>query len=232
MIELDKAWLAGIIDSDGCIGIHKNQYAPYINISNTKIEIVSRFANLIEPGTNIATRAKRKENWNDCYEKTFGTSKTIELLNKILPYLVTKRIQADLLLNSDKKIAYENMSRLKSEIFYNQNVRQINFQEETDLSWLAGLIDGDGSLFWCKNKHSIYIGINVVSECLKTVTNIKDYFGKGCIQIGKSQKYAIVAFYCKTAYEIIKKIRPYLVHSDKIIKADEFINYQEKIIMR
>jgi hypothetical protein len=105
------AYLAGIIDGEGTITIHKTKikeswnysYAPAIRIGLVNQEVVKLFADTFSlkvrqekqrgvPNRQLMFRAE-----------TSGTHKVIKIINKVYPYLIIKKKQADVIYELCKK---------------------------------------------------------------------------------------------------------------------------------
>ena len=100
--ETDKAYLAGIIDGEGCITINRYikkgtapVYRPFVEIANTspalKKWLDERFPERIYWRTGI------RHGWRDIYRWTLsGNRQVMVFCREIAPYLVIKREQAEL----------------------------------------------------------------------------------------------------------------------------------------
>lgn len=106
LTELDKVWLAAMIDGEGTIGIYRSRrpkcrsgwrYYPVVSINNTDRRIIDRFVDLTEDWiSRVRDYMPKNLNGNRIYNaeiryKTVGT-----FLRQIRPYLVAKGEQADL----------------------------------------------------------------------------------------------------------------------------------------
>ncbi len=110
--EFDYAYLAGIIDGEGCIriakvapnkdNIHKNRkytstrYTLRIIIEMCDIETISFISKMF--GNKPFRKRRRNDRWRPIYEIAWTTDQAENLLKKILPYLQGKRNQAELAL--------------------------------------------------------------------------------------------------------------------------------------
>lgn len=103
-------WLAGFIDADGCIGLHKQtyknnnniNYVPSISITTTcqktfnhlDLEMKKR-----KIGHHVTFRKVKNPNWKDRWQiEARGMKRCKPFLRRILPYLVTKKDEGILLL--------------------------------------------------------------------------------------------------------------------------------------
>ena len=103
----DICWLAGIVDGDGCIGVHKQQfgknttYVPSFGLSTTCKKTYLFLDNLfkeLEIGHHWTYRVVQNKNWRDRWVlQVRGMKRVSKLLEMIFPYLVTKREEAELI---------------------------------------------------------------------------------------------------------------------------------------
>jgi hypothetical protein len=106
MLETDKAWFAGIIDGEGCISIFKRGtvFTPSVKIANTNELLINKCKQVLEEAgieyyirySDRGDRKNAKPAWELSME---ARPRVIATLNLILPYLVSKREQAKLVLD-------------------------------------------------------------------------------------------------------------------------------------
>lgn len=96
----DLAYLAGIMDSDGCISISKwpamgnrtDRYVLELTVVNTS-ETLMRW--LVEKwGGWYKSRRRVSEKHKETFDWKFTNNRAVEILEQILPYLVVKSAQA------------------------------------------------------------------------------------------------------------------------------------------
>ncbi len=125
--ERDKAYLAGIIDGEGCITINRRRakpghvpvYALQVCISNTS-RALQKWLDERFPDKTYWRISHQNPKWRDCYHWTLsGNRQVMVFLREIAPYLVIKREQAELLaqgyvhLPEEERYAlYRNSKRL------------------------------------------------------------------------------------------------------------------------
>lgn len=131
MNEVEKSYIAGIIDGEGSILLekfHKNQLpSPAVSIASTSLELLQWIKDTFGKGT-----IKRKKNYNkdlhkDCYTYLLRYNDALIFIEEIYPYLIinTKRKRAQLLLDDYKRLTPRN-GRYSEEIldlklkFYNE----------------------------------------------------------------------------------------------------------------
>jgi hypothetical protein len=101
MKETDKAWLAGFIDGEGCIGmqrgiVHKKAYyGVRIQITQTNREVLEHVA-LITGVNRIKSVHRALDNQAEAWGWSCDTADTVRLLSDVLPYLIRKNEVAKL----------------------------------------------------------------------------------------------------------------------------------------
>lgn len=108
--QVECAWLAGFADADGSIRLKKgaknvkkgqNSLIPQITFHNTCVMTCNRIAELVVKIVPIKTGARKrssKEHASCAGIEIYGMKRCEPLLRLLLPYLITKRIEAELLL--------------------------------------------------------------------------------------------------------------------------------------
>ncbi len=101
MMDLEKAWLAGFIDGEGCIGLQcikvhgKKYFGIRIQITQTSPGVLEHVAKIT--GVNRLCRTKRLgANQADAWRWDADMNDSEKVLNDILPYLIRKKEVAEL----------------------------------------------------------------------------------------------------------------------------------------
>lgn len=97
--DIELAYIAGIIDGEGCVGIHKcpdkrgysRLHYLYLCISNNNPIVIDYFQSKL--GGNITKRKSHPE-WNPNYKWFIRSGKAEEVLSIVLPFLLIKKEQA------------------------------------------------------------------------------------------------------------------------------------------
>lgn len=129
MTELEKAYIAGIIDGEGSIMLqrfHKNQFpSPCVSIASSTIELLNWIREKVRYGV-----IKRKKNYNpkkhkDCYSYSLKYDEAIKFIEAIYPYLIieNKKKRAFLIIIEYKNVTprngrYSDELLIKKEGFY------------------------------------------------------------------------------------------------------------------
>jgi len=108
--ELDRAYIAGLVDADGCIQISKRcpgkrtNYALEVTVSNTDTRIINYLKNTVGGGVKEDIRRHRKL---VCFGWVITSSAAMELLEQIKPYLQSKKDEAEI------SIIFQQMPRIQ-----------------------------------------------------------------------------------------------------------------------
>lgn len=92
-------YLAGFIDGEGHIGLsynNKNSCALRVNITNTNINILLDIQK--EFGGKIRELKRQKLHWKRGYYVYFNTKESMDVINKIAPFVRVKKRQVELVL--------------------------------------------------------------------------------------------------------------------------------------
>lgn len=120
-------YFAGIVDGEGSIGISKQNkklkdnargyaYRPFFHITNTCLPLLQYLQKHF--GGNISYLDERAS----CYNYTFPANKIRELLPQLIPYLLVRKEQAEIVLKFLDKVEKTNFCRLTNEdyVLYEQ----------------------------------------------------------------------------------------------------------------
>lgn len=107
MAELDWAWLAGLIDGEGCLSYAKRQpkiptqspqFTAHLQIQMCDQPTIERAARLL--GAKVSSRHRLSKGWRRSWNIGVTGERVRIALVKLLPYLTTKHHQAILLLEA------------------------------------------------------------------------------------------------------------------------------------
>ena len=104
MTPTDAAWLAGFLDGEGSFMVAKSwhlgcsapTYAAVVGASNTDKSLLLKCQSIA--GGKIVTTAAKSARWKDAHHWQIKGRSVEPLVRSVLPYLVGKRRQAELLL--------------------------------------------------------------------------------------------------------------------------------------
>ncbi len=100
----ERAYLAGILDGEGCLSVYtreKKYITPTVQISNTKRALLRWIQRRL--GGSIYAYAPRVGNRKQCYLWSCAGEKARNIVREARPYLVIKKKQADVLLTTRRK---------------------------------------------------------------------------------------------------------------------------------
>jgi len=92
MSEWQKAYLAGFVDADGCVSIASGGYSPLVRVVNTNLEVIELIQSWA--GGTYYSEPRSKKVMHGLY--WCSRRSVLELLLPIMPYMVVKHRQADL----------------------------------------------------------------------------------------------------------------------------------------
>ena len=121
------SYFAGIVDGEGSIGIAKckgesngyirqYRYRPFFSITNTHLPMLQYLKKHF--GGSIAYSDERTQ----CYNMTFSANKIREILPELIPYLLIKKKQAEIVL--------EFLNRMKKTVFSSISDELYDFYEK------------------------------------------------------------------------------------------------------
>lgn len=236
MKESEKAYLAGIIDSEGCIFITKwnNERNYELSIKMTDNFVISFLSQLLSKEYENTKKYKRI--------RYHSKQQIFKILSDVLPYLNIKYKQAVLIMEAisikkqgDKNIFYSDDENKKWQECHDE-IRKINAkgkekridyqgndEHKFHWAWLAGLIDGDGWVGIDSNKrknklqHRTAIRISITHKY--TIDYLCAMFDKNISTCNPSRKNAsrlhAVRFLTNSLSNILPNILPFLKLKNK-----------------
>ncbi len=108
MDEVEKAYLAGIVDGEGTVTLmkhHKNETPiPFVAIANNSLKLLKWVKAKV--GGLIASKKKRLPHHHDSYAWSVRQDRALRFLNEIKGYLIIKKPQADLITKKYKSVTH------------------------------------------------------------------------------------------------------------------------------
>ncbi|MGL5379999.1 LAGLIDADG family homing endonuclease [Clostridium sp.] len=114
MTEVEKAYIAGIIDGEGSIMLqkfHKNEFpSPCVSVASTTLELLNWLKEKIGGGKIIRKKNYNPDKHSDCYSYFLKYNEAINLIQEIYPYLIieSKKRRANLILEKYKAVTPRN----------------------------------------------------------------------------------------------------------------------------
>lgn len=90
--EIDIAWLAGLLEGEGCFGIQKvyKRFHPRVDFKTTDLDVLRKAQRLmLSNALSIETRSRYKK----YYITSVSGAVAISLMKKILPHMGERRTQ-------------------------------------------------------------------------------------------------------------------------------------------
>ena len=205
----DAAYIAGLIDGEGCIQLRKpfqnwNKVWGVVQISNTDKRLIDWLQETVREG-RIRTPQRRSVAHRQLYLWTISIVPARTLLTQCLPYLRAKQAQAELFINATKFNIAESVRVLRIlnkrgtnrfdetavANFDPQTVRSLDMEE---LAYLSAIVDGEGSFVFChkryKDKIHKWITLTVANASRKLMEFLNGTgFGRICIKRPQSERH-------------------------------------------
>jgi len=104
--ELELAWAAGILDGEGCISIssrkadreHQQQHQFTVTVSCCDWRIPRKLLELFGGRINTFHNARKKPQWREAMRWNVYQRQAAATLEAVMPYLISKREQAEVAL--------------------------------------------------------------------------------------------------------------------------------------
>lgn len=117
MNEVQRAYIAGLFDGEGCITINNHKATGYGSLccllTTTDVPSVDYFKEQYGGHTQMLKR--RKATWRDQYQWVVSAKNAIQFLYSILPYMKIKKPQALIGIKYQEMLIKNNMGRIKPE---------------------------------------------------------------------------------------------------------------------
>lgn len=241
MNESDIRWIAGIIDSEGSISMSINKVKrknSIILIRNNRLRIKT-CDDIIVPYVSFLLRSKYNKLKNGAHEIQLTGKRLKEILQLTIPYLCTKKEHAktcleSMLIKDGVNSLYSKDEETKWMMLYHKlkilnqrGIERYNDESELDDSylftyeWLAGLIDGDGSITSQKYGSGRKSFLKISMTSLKTIKLIsKNLDTKYSIQNTQKNKATIgtIKLMSNKMIEIVPKIIKHLKLKNDVLK--------------
>jgi hypothetical protein len=186
-------YLAGMIDSDGCIRLYKNtaNYSPVIYVTNISESLIDWLVNNFGGSKNnirhktgdsingITVKSRRQAfSW-----KLTGLENVVELLKYLKSELIIKRQQAEIILDAHSQGWYSiNLEPVYTKLIQSKKEYDINNSCSSVITdaYLAGMIDGDGCIILRYNNYDF---INAMLD----ISNESIILNKKLLDLGWNQ---------------------------------------------
>lgn len=110
--DLEKSYIAGFIDGEGCLTISRHpskdgtknpyKYSPWISVTNTNLEVMVWLKDITGLG-HISLKSFRNIRHKDAYHWAIWSNQAFQLLEVLQPFLKVKAPQCKLLLEFYKR---------------------------------------------------------------------------------------------------------------------------------
>lgn len=193
MKERTKAYMAGLVDAEGCISVNENvkvdkvSYQPVVTISNKSKNLMKWI--VVNFGGDFTPKEWRHEN-GQIYKgydwRIYNQKHIFRFLTLIYPYLILKRKQAESMLEyvtvagknciNRRQRLFKRISDLKQDCVTTGTLNSCFLNDKTWNPYIAGFFDGEGSCI-IKDKHGWYqSSISLGNTQLVVIKEIKKRF--------------------------------------------------------
>jgi len=117
-MKISDKYLAGFLDGEGCISIHRHkkirdkykQCDLRVEIVNCYLLVIREIAKRLK--TKFIRKTRQNPNWKILYRISIPGNKAMQILKRLLPYLIVKRKQAKLAIDFQKMKNQKNWKRM------------------------------------------------------------------------------------------------------------------------
>lgn len=99
MIDTDLAYMAGLVDGEGCVGVHlrkRGDMLTVLNVANTDPNLMSWIQERFGGRIYIHKRHKDKPRWKVCLSWRVVNLQARSILKVLIPFLTIKKERAEL----------------------------------------------------------------------------------------------------------------------------------------
>lgn len=117
--ETDYAWAAGFLDGEGCLGVYVGSgyggcktHVVRVSVSSTSREVVEHLQGII--GGSVTVKSHQREGWSQGYQLQISrAAAVVHALEMLMPYIVLKRPEAELVLQFCRGITSKSSPKAK-----------------------------------------------------------------------------------------------------------------------
>jgi hypothetical protein len=129
----DKVWLAAVLDCEGTISVHRSGqwYKPTLNVTSTCIDLVRKVEQVTDAGfvtKQAFAQFKNHPEWKTPWRwEVHRLDKVAVILKEVIPWMIVKRKQAELLLEfCEKRLKHPHHPLTEEERNLADRIRQLN----------------------------------------------------------------------------------------------------------
>ena len=246
------AYTAGYADGDGCFTIskHNGYYRASFYIVSTYKSVIVFFKERLRGACLTKKRDENRHNDKTTYHFVLTSDKAVELAEKLLPFLIEKRKQAQCLIDfhksTNKLVKDQYITKMKTlkkeeDFICKKHIETLKEIKETvcskkiDFAYLAGFIDAECSLGIYKHKPKNRINPKFKQTLQLSNTKFPCFeflsrrFGGSFTfsKITKDCHHDIMRYKLssKKLRDILPKIHPFLKNKKKV--CEELIKFNE-----
>jgi len=145
LTETEKAYIAGMLDADGCVGIQRKKslsnaydydYGIRVIITNSDYPLICWLKKVVGAGCSYESKQSYKANWNLVHRWQITNDKCRSFLSEILPYMIVKKDRASICLKMPHqghlgKTRSSNDYKIQQDIF--KKLKQLNVRGRKEI---------------------------------------------------------------------------------------------------
>lgn len=89
MTEIELAWLAGLLEGEGCFSYRADRGVPTVEVKMVDLDVINRVAVLVR--RKVTPIPARREGWQVQYRVKIHGEPARELMRALLPYMGERR---------------------------------------------------------------------------------------------------------------------------------------------
>lgn len=193
MKETTKAYVAGLIDAEGCYTLSKHirpegyaMYDPLIRFTTSHLPTAKWVKENF--GGYFSTKNWKNDQWKTYHQWRIGNDiEASRFLTLIQPYIWMKTPEADILQEyyllrgiqnkTAREDLYQKMVAYRERKSVTTNTSDFSFTNNIANAYLAGVFDGEGSIFFIETKETIRLDVSLGNTSEPLVHVYQDFFG-------------------------------------------------------
>lgn len=89
MTEIELAWLAGLLEGEGCFSFRNDRNLPVVEVKMTDLDVVNRVAMLM--GRTVTPIPAKQDGWLPQYRARIQGDPARDLMRALLPHMGQRR---------------------------------------------------------------------------------------------------------------------------------------------
>lgn len=217
MSRLSEKYIAGFLDSDGCISVNtkKGKYKPLLNVNFSQQTSRDEVLLLIRESIGEGSLLKRTINGKEYSDLNYSGASAMKLLSRIAQHLVIKKHYAYVCMELVKAGKPVDPITGRAYLKAQRKVESLPIPNYPSRKWMAGYFDGDGnfntSAQKCNGKAQVVFNIASSSWDMEGIKLIQRAFGGGIYDLKGETKVLRINLQPSKAKEMLNHFGKYLI---------------------